>query len=91
MRFQVVNRSENIVLKRGVVEISLARTSSAAESTKVNCQDLESSGRPGAGLIFPAFLAEILWGETPALRAHSAERSFCCAGNEKGPEVSSCD
>ena len=58
MRFQVANRGEHIVVKGGVVEIGLARTARPAESAEVDCQDLESAGYQGSGLIPPAFLVE---------------------------------
>ena len=58
MRFQIANRGEHIVIKRGVIEISLARTAGLAESAEVDCQDSESTGHQGTGLIPPALLVE---------------------------------
>jgi hypothetical protein len=58
MRFQVANRGENIILKRCFIEIRLARTCGAAESSEVDCKNFKSSGYQDAGLVPPAFLVE---------------------------------
>jgi hypothetical protein len=44
MRLQVADRSEYVFLKGRVIEISLAETRRAAESAKIDCQDLKSCG-----------------------------------------------
>ncbi len=58
MRFQVANRSVHIVLKGGVIEIRLAGTSRAAESTEIDGEDSESFRRQSPGLLSPALLVE---------------------------------
>src|SRR5579864_3741139 len=58
VRFQVVNRSEHIVLKGGVIEIRLAGTSRAAESTEIDCEGSKSFRRQSLGLLSPALLVE---------------------------------
>ena len=58
MRFQVANRSEYVFLKRCVIEISLAGTRRAAESTEINCEDSKSIGNQSVSLDPPALLDE---------------------------------
>ena len=56
VRFQVVNRSQNIVLKRGFIEVRLARTGRAAESAKIDCESSKSSRYQYPCLLPPTLL-----------------------------------
>jgi hypothetical protein len=58
MRFQVANCSEYVILKRGAVEISLARARGAAESAEIDCQDAKSFGHQKVSLDPPTLLVE---------------------------------
>ena len=58
MRLQVANRSEYVILKGRVIEVSLAGTGRTAESTEIECQNSKSFGYQNPGLIPPALLVE---------------------------------
>jgi hypothetical protein len=58
MRLQVANRSQNVVLKGRNIEVSLAGTDGAAESTEIDCQNPKSFGHQSSSLNPPAFLVE---------------------------------
>jgi hypothetical protein len=58
VRFQVANRSEYVILKGRVIEISLAGTRRAAEATEIDCQNAKSFGHKSINLDPPTLLVE---------------------------------
>ena len=58
MRFQVANRSEYVILKGRVIEISLAGTRRATEATEIDCQNGKSFGHQSISLDSPTLLVE---------------------------------
>jgi hypothetical protein len=51
MRLQVANRSQNVVLKGRIIEVSLAGTDGAAESTEIDCQNPKSFGHQSSSVV----------------------------------------
>jgi hypothetical protein len=70
MRFQVVNGSQHVILKGCVIEISLAGTRRAAESTEIDCHNAESLGRESVSLNAPTLLVE-----SPSMSKHNRTRA----------------
>lgn len=58
MRLQVANCSEHVIFKGCVIEISLAGSRRAAESTEIDCQNAKSFGHKSVSLDSPALLVE---------------------------------